>query len=255
MIYGLHLSAQGAQAQSLRLDVVANNLANAQTGGFKRDLAIFQAHHPHDVEEGVPPEGPEHFEEATGGVSLAGVLTDFSNGPLTATGGTYDVALAGPGFFRVGDGEGELLTRNGRLTIDPTGQLVTQESGRPVLADDGTPIVFPPIMDDVEITSDGSVFTITDGIRNRIARLGLARPESLDGLQKVGQTFFRTGGEILPAGPEARVMHGYIEGSGVQSIQEMMTMIDASRAFESNVTMMKFQDDALGRLLQSLPRR
>jgi hypothetical protein len=95
MNYGLYLSAQGAEAQSQRLDVISNNLANAQTGAFKRDLAIFQAHRPYDVENNIAENLPGGLNESTGGISLAGVITDFSDAQTQVTGGVNTVPLVG----------------------------------------------------------------------------------------------------------------------------------------------------------------
>ena len=99
MIYGLYLSAQGAELQSTRLDVVANNLANAGTNSFKRNLAVFQEHLPHDLEHAQNNPVPGNLNKSTGGLALGAIITDHSNGPLLETGSKYDLALAGPGFF------------------------------------------------------------------------------------------------------------------------------------------------------------
>ena len=252
MIYGLYLSAQGAEAQSLRLDVIANNLANAATSAFKRDLALFQAHPPFDVEHGRCGEAPHGLDEATGGLSVADVVTDFANGPLTGTGGTFDLALAGPGFFRASDGRQQLLTRNGRLATNQFGELTVQDSGFHVLGIDGGPIEIPPDAKQIEISEDGRVVRVDGDVRAELGWIAIVQPESYEDLEKVGDSFYRGGGQWLPAGDEVRIRQGFVEESGTNSITETLAMIEATRGFETNINMIRFQDEALGRLLQAV---
>ena len=90
-----------------------------------------------------------------------------------------------------------------------------------------------------------------DGEHTQIAKLAVVQPPSESQLQKSGNSLYRYSGNALPAGPDAQVKQGYIEGSGVKPVSEMVEMIQASRAVEANVNMIKFQDDALDRLLQA----
>jgi len=254
MIYGLYLSAQGAETQSRRLEVISNNLANAQTGAFKRDLALFQENRPFDLENQTGDDSLDGLNESTGGVTLAGVATDFSDGSLIQTGGIYDVAITGPGFLQVSDGQQQLLTRNGKLAVSANGELVTQDMGFHVLGDGGGPINIGS--QEIEIATDGTIFEVSaDGARSRASRLGLVTVDSTDGLEKVGNSFYRSAVTTRPAGAEAQLHQGFIESSGTQSVLETMQLIEASRAFETNVNMIKFQDEALGQLLQTVPRR
>lgn len=254
MIYGLFQSAQGAAAQSARLDVIANNLANASTSAFKRQLAIFRERSPFDVVNGVSSEVPGNLNDSSGGVELEQVATDFSDGPLTKTGGTFDIALHGPGFFRVTDGQQDLLTRNGRLTRNNNGDLVMSDTGLRVMGTDGTPIRGIAETGAVEITSDGTLRQIaSDGSRTLIGRLDLVNPQSPDSLLHMGNGLYRAEGSVDSASA-VTVHQGYLEGSGTNSVAEMMQMIAASRAFEMNLNVMKFQDETLGQLLQSVAR-
>jgi flagellar basal body rod protein FlgG len=256
MMYGLYLSAQGAQAQTTRLDVIANNLANASTSAFKRDLAIYQAHPPYDVENGAPSGGPQGWDNHAGGLSLAGVVTDFSHGSLQRTTGTYDLALAGPGFFQVADEREQFLTRNGQFSISPTGELVT-DTGLKVLNESGGTISVPANASSVEVNADGTANALLeDGVtRAALGRVAVVEPASLDSLEKVGNSLYRAHSAVAPAGPNTFVRQGYLEASGTNSVMEMLEMIQATRAFETNVNMIKHQDDALSRLLQSASLR
>jgi len=255
MIYGLYLSSQGANAQATRLDVIANNLANASTHSFKRDLAVFQAHEPFDVKHGNGNEPPGRLNQSAGGLSVAEVVTDFRNGPLTPTGGTYDLALSGPGFFRVSDGQQEFLTRNGRLTVDANNELVMQDTGYQILNNGGEPIAIPEDAARIEVAADGTIHSAnSEGLTSVVGQLALARPESFDELSKVGDSLYTTVQTPLPADGEVQVQQGFLEESGTRPVLEMLDMIEASRGFETNVTMIQTQDEALGRLLQSIHR-
>jgi flagellar basal-body rod protein FlgF len=252
MLYGLYLSAQGIQAQSSRVDVIANNLANAGTSGFKRDLAIFQSNRPYDLDHGGGYDPPGNQNALSGGVTTAQVATDFSAGPLIKTGGSYDVALTGSGFFQVNDGRQNYLTRNGQFTVSPSGELVSQGSGMRVQSVSGQPIIIPPEATRVEIADDGMASWIgSEGDRTQLAKLAVVQPPSEKQLQKSGNSLYRYSGNVLPAGPDVQVKQGYVEGSGVKPVSEMVEMVQASRAVEANVNMIKFQDDALDRLLQA----
>src|SRR5262245_26585479 len=125
MIYGLYLSGQGVQVQSARQDVVANNLANASTNSFKRDLATAQAHLPYDARRGRPTWLPGNLDNMPGGVSAGETVTDFAQGPLAKTTSTMDVAISGKGFLHVTDGRQKYLTRDGQLSLNANNQLVT----------------------------------------------------------------------------------------------------------------------------------
>lgn len=255
MLYGLYLSAQGADAQSTRLDLIANNLANAGTNAFKRDLAIFAARDPHDVRTGQPGNAPNNLDESTGGTDLLDVVTDFSDAAHIQTGGTFDVAISGPGFLQVSDGERQFLTRNGALTKNLNGELVTKDTGLNVLSASGSPIIIPPEAVDVNFASDGTMNLIDEAGRIAVGgRLAIVAPESLDQMSKFGDSLYIAEGEVAPTNDLARVHQGFVEASGTQSVGEMLNLIDASRAFETNVSMIKFQDEALGRLLQAVPR-
>jgi flagellar basal body rod protein FlgG len=251
MLYGLYLSAQGAQSRATQLEVTSNNLANAGTNAFKRDLALFQAHEAFDREHGGSTVPPGNLNGSTGGVTVAGTLTDYSQGSLDQTSGPLDLAIAGPGFFRVSNGAEELLTRDGRFTKNVAGELVTTDSGHRVLSTNGTPIRITPDAVAVDIAEDGTVSErLPTGESVPIARLSVVRPQPVNALEKLGDNLYRPIGEVAPAGVDTRVLQGFLEGSGVNPVAETMQMIQASRAFETNVNMMRFQDESLARLLQ-----
>ncbi len=252
MLYGLYLSAQGAQAQATRLDVLSNNLANAGTTGFKRDLAIFQSNRPYDIENGGFSNAPGNQSALTGGVTPAKVVTDYSEGPLVHTGGALDAALTGQGFFQVTDGKQQFLTRKGQFSLGATGDLMLQNSNMRVMSNVGNPISVPLESAKIELGSDGTISSIADdGTRTQVAKMALVRPASNQQLEKVGKNLFRANGLVSPAGSDLKLEQGFVEQSGATPVSEMVAMVQASRMVEANVNMIKYQDDALDRLLQA----
>jgi flagellar basal-body rod protein FlgF len=251
MLYGLYLSAQGAETQQMKMDVIANNMANASTTSFKRDLAIFRTHAPYDAKNGPPRDLPRDQLDQTGGITVGEVFTDFSNGPLVRTRSDFDVALQGTGFFRVNAGGQPMLTRDGRLALSERGELVHSEHGWPFLGANGQPIVVPQGTESVDVATDGTIYQVINGERNALGQLDVVRPQSLRSLEKVGNNLYAAAGRLVPAFG-AQVKQGYVESSGTNSVQEMIALISASRVFETNVNMLRLQDDGLGRLLQGV---
>jgi len=115
MNYGLYLSAMGVLANSQRQDVIANNLANSETIGFKKDLALFQQQRTEAQISGHRRESNDLLEPLGGGLVPTGTTLDLSQGPIEATGNPLDVAIAGDGYFAVRSGDRMMLTRAGRF--------------------------------------------------------------------------------------------------------------------------------------------
>ncbi|MBX7167070.1 MAG: flagellar basal-body rod protein FlgF [Pirellulales bacterium] len=248
MPYGLYLSAEGAAAQARRMEVISHNLANVDTTGFKRDLAVCQARYAETTARGLDEQGSGTINDLGGGVAVRETKTDFSNGPMQHTGLPTDLAINGRGFFMIRKPEGDFLSRAGNFSLSGTGQLVTQE-GYPVLDDAGTPVVITPDAP-WTFTPDGGVLQAGSRVN-----LALVEPESLGQLQKVGENLFAPGGELLPiAQGDRSVARGFIERSGVKPTLEMMDLIEASRAFEANVTLIKHQDQMIGGLTSRVLR-
>ncbi len=249
MPYGVYLSAEGANVQSLRLDVIANNLANVDTVGFKRELAICQARYAEAIQEGQSTAGSGSIDDVGGGIMVRETKTDFSSGPLKPTGVPTDVAIKGEGFFLVQKGEETFLTRAGNFEITADGRLTTPQ-GYAVLNDAGSPVIINPQDKTWQITDSGTVRQAA-GAQN----LALVVPESLGDLVRVGENLFRSLSEPQPIAPaQRRVAVRYLEGSGVKPTSEMIEMIFASRALEANVNMVKAQDQMLGGLVNRVMR-
>ena len=249
MPYGLYLSAEGAHAQVSRLEVVANNLANVDTVGFKRDLAIFQARYAEAVEQGLDEAGSGSINDLSGGVMVEQTATDYSPGPLKRTMVPTDMAIDGEGFFLVQKGDDVLLTRAGNFQMTAAGSLVTQQ-GYPVLNDSGAPVAIEPANGPWELTPTGTIRQ-----RGVAQNLAIVQPASLGDLVKIGENVFRPLAEPEPvAGDQRRVLGGYLEMSGVRPTTELMEMIEASRAVEINLSMMQTQDQMLSALVNRVLR-
>ena len=242
MPYGLYLSSEGAHAQSLRLDVISHNLANVDTVGFKRELAVCQARYAEAIEEGSSMPGLGSIDDVGGGIMVRETLTDFSPGPLKPTGTRTDVAIKAEGFFKVRKGEEIFLTRAGNFTIASNGHLTTQQ-GYDVLDESDGPIV---ILDPRWHVNESGTIWKQGGVQN----LALVKPNSLGDLTRAGENLFKPLGDVEPLGASDRkVASGYLESSSVRPTSEMVDLIQASRALEANINLMKAQDQMLGGLV------
>jgi flagellar basal-body rod protein FlgF len=252
MPYGLYLSAEGAHAQAARLETIAHNLANVDTVGFKRELAIFQARYAEETERGQDFPGSGTINDVGGGVWVSETKTDFSPGPLKRTGVPTDMAIRSQGFFLLQkDGE-TFLTRAGNFLVNERGELVTQygQQKYAVLADDGSPVVIDPSNGPWELTPSAAVRQ-----SGTVQNLAIVEPASLGDLARVGENVFKPLAETAPvAAGERSVAAGYLEMSGVEPTTEMVELIETSRAVEANLNMMQTQDEMLSGLVNRLMR-
>lgn len=247
MSYGLYISAEGAHAQARRLEVIAHNMANVDTVGFKRQLALFQARYAEEIERGNETPGSGSINDIGGGVMVSETETDFSPGPMKRTGMPTDVAIDGDGFFVVEKDGQKLLTRAGNFRLTSRGALVTQQ-GYPVLTNSGSAMILDRPNEPFEVTASG---TIQQGGSRR--DLALVRPTSMGDLVRIGENLFRPLAETIPlAASERRVASGFLEMSGVEPTMEMVELIKTSRELEANTNMMKTQDEMIGSLIEQV---
>src|SRR5689334_4298751 len=162
MIYGLYLSATGVMASSYRQDVIANNLANSETVGFKRDLTTFQERSTALRERGQGDTWSDPIQENIGGgMLLSGTQIDREQGVLDRTGNPFDLAIEGDGYFAVANGDQTRLTRNGQMMLNHDGELILANArSQRVLDVNGKPIKLETgknttISEDGEISQDG----------------------------------------------------------------------------------------------------
>src|SRR5450631_4081739 len=223
-----------------QMDVVANNVANVNTNGFKADQTLFQEF----LKTGA------HEDNFIGGdrnvsfVQDSGTYKDFSAGMTEQTKNPLDVAIDGSGFLAVQTAAGERYTRDGGLQINNQGQLVTA-GGNPVLGSSG-PIVFQPTDHDVSIAADGNI-TVVEGVNRIDSVRGKLRMVSFADAQKLlkdGSNLYSAGAGVA-ATPDitSRVKQGFIEKSNVNSVAEMSRMIDVTRAYQQIAAMLQTQSD------------
>ena len=216
-----------------QMDVVANNLANMSTHGYKSGQMMFV----------------EHLTKSKGGESLLtpklayvrdiATMTDTKPGAIESTGNPLDVAIQGEGYFVVQTPEGEHYTRNGRLQLDNTGQLVNQ-LGQPVLADGGAPLIFAPEDTEIVISQDGTVSTNN----GELGKLRVVRFDNDQLLERTsGAQFTTTEGNPAQDVDDPTVLQGAVERSNVEPILEMANMITVHRAYDSVKSFIEREDE------------
>ncbi len=244
MYYGLYTSAAGAQAQSHKVEVLSNNLANVNTVGFKRELALLQARDSEAIERGQTSRGTGAIEDIGGGVRMNATFTDYSPGTMQLTHLPTDLAIDSPDtFFMVQNDKQKMLTRAGNFHLDNDGTLVTA-SGDPVLGTDGGAIQLDPSLP-FSFVPGGAIEQAAERIE-----LAMIRPNNVSRLQKAGENYFTTerASDLVPA-EERLVKVGYLEMSGVNPVEEMVELITASRAYEANVRIIQQHDSATSELI------
>ena len=242
MLYGMYVSAAGALANAYRQDVVANNLANAETVSFKRDLTLFQARRTQSAQNGKNRHTAAMLESTGGGIFALPRHTDFSPASLEKTDRSFDLAIAGEGFFQVRNADEVNYTRDGRFTIDKdTSELVTVTGSLPVLDVTGKPIVLERNLS-FDVDESGN---ISQGDQV-VGRLGVVDFENPRELRKRGDNLYTVEGSQAPRAISAVISQGHLEGSGITAVTELTEMIKAQRMFQANANMVQVQDQTLG---------
>jgi flagellar basal-body rod protein FlgF len=219
-------------ALTRQMDVVANNLANINTTGFKAENILFEEYKmpvARDRDFSYSDQTPSYTEDWA-------TIHDMSAGAISATGNDLDVALQGDGFLVVQTPNGERWTKAGALQINSTGILVDQ-SGLPVLSNGG-PIQFGADDGAITIAEDGTIDTAGGGAKGRLRVVEFANPQQL---ARDGSNLY-SGGTPVPA-KGTRVVQGAIEKSNVSGVTAMAEMIRVQRAYESLADLMQKQND------------
>ncbi len=251
MIYGLYLSATGVLANSYRQDVIANNIANADTVGFKRHLAVFQSRPTEAQAEGQPNLSDPTMENIGGGFLVSPTMLDTSQGEMETTGNNLDTAIFGKGFFAVDDKGQTKLTRDGEFMLDKDGNLILNNSqGNKVLDADGKPIQLPGLLaSNLQIDRNGQI--TYQGAP--IAQIGLFDVPDSSKLVKQGGNLFdypNLSKAIKPSDSELR--SGFIERANVDPTSEMTQLMETQRQLEANANMIRYQDQSLTRLVNDV---
>jgi flagellar basal-body rod protein FlgF len=217
------------------MEMVAHNLANISTTGFRREGVVFSEYINRLDNE-------PSLSMATGNARHV----DLTQAGLSLSGGTYDLAIQGDGFFLVQTAEGDRLTRAGAFTPAADGSLVTAE-GHPVLDTGGTPVVVPPGAQSIAIAQDGTLSA--DGVA--VAQIGLWQPADPLSLVHVAGTMFSAEGGVEPA-EGGTILQGMLEDSNVEPVSEIARMIAVQRAYEMGQTLLDREDARVRAVIQTL---
>jgi flagellar basal-body rod protein FlgG len=279
MIRGLYTGASGMNAQQIKLDAISNNLANVDTDGYKRDVAIHKAFAELLIrrmnDDGLLPNpfGCGDLAPVVGklgtGVETNELFTEQEQGALKETDSDFDVALDGEGFLCVQTPNGERYTRNGSFILGKEGFLETKD-GYPVLGENG-PIRVKE--NNFQIDKNGSVFinrTFQDDPFRLVSREENTwdKLEKLDTLKivdfkkvrflaKQGNSLYNQSdnsgdAQIMEKGSRPGVHQGFVEASNVNPVLEMVNMIEVNRAYEANQKTIQAEDAMLGRLVDDV---
>lgn len=258
----LHVARTGLEAQDMRIRVIANNLANVSTTGFKRDRADFSTLTYQEMRV-AGANSTNQTAYAVGlnlgtGVQVQGTSRIETQGTLNTTGNSLDLALDGPGYFQVELPPGGQIafTRAGNFTLSPQGQLITSE-GFSV----SPPVQIPQGSESVSISPDGTISAVQPGQAQpvQLGQLQIANFANPRGLRSIGDNFLvETGAsgpvELGVAGEFGRgnVRQGMLEGSNVNVVEELVEIIEAQRAYEINSRMVSAVDEMLRNANQTL---
>ena len=246
MLYGAYQSASGVAQARATQDTIANNLANSETGGFKRLLTLHAQRPLTD-----PGAADPRFRHATGGSVLLPTRLDLSQGPVEETGNPLDLALVGDGFLQIERNGERSLTRDGRLALDADGTLtLAADPAARVLDADGLPVTLPVGTTPAALHLDdaGTIRLADDG--TPLATIGRFAPQNPESLRPVG------GGRLAFAGgatatEAVSLRAGYVENSNVDPTIELTRMIEVGRLLEANANMIRHADTTLGKLIDA----
>jgi len=241
----------GLSRQSIlerQLDVVANNIANVNTTGYKNDSSLFEEF----LTSGAHEDNFVGSDRRVSFVQDRGTFRDFSQGALEQTKNPLDLAIDGSAFLVVQTPAGERYTRDGGLQLNNQGQLVTV-AGNPVLGAGG-PIVFQPTDHDVNVTADGTITVVegngtADSVRGKLRLVSFADAQKM---LKEGLNLYTAGEGSPQPDTKSAVRQGFIEKSNVNAVAEMSRMIEVTRAYSQIATLLQQQSDLHKTAIQQL---
>lgn len=219
------------------MQVVANNIANAATTGFRQEGVIFS-------EYIMPIKDGSSLSMGHGNVRN----TSYEQGTLSQTGGTFDLAIEGDAFFLIETPQGERLSRSGAFSPNSEGDLVTM-SGYRVLDVGGAPVFVPPDAGKISISGDGTL----SANGNLVGQIGLVVPNDASALIREDGVMFRTDDGYVPA-VRASILQGFVEGSNVDAITQLARMIEVQRAYEMGQSFLESEDKRVRQAIESLTK-
>lgn len=234
MYKGMYIALSGSVVKQTQMEVITQNLANADSAGFKRDTISFEDYL-------IPKDTYTHRPDGRSMSTLSSMKTDFAAGGMVSTGSPLDIAVDGSGFIAL---EGNRYTRRGDLKMDSEGYLISHDGIR-VLGTSG-PVQLP--QGRIEINDAGDI--MVDGVQTATLKItDFERPETM---VKSGSGMFVTDEEGTPS--KSLVKQGFLEKSNVNIIQEMVRMIETLREFESFQRMIRSFDEATAKITNELGR-
>jgi flagellar basal-body rod protein FlgG len=278
MVRGIYTAASGMLSQEHNLDTIANNLANMDQTGFKRDTTVFKSF-PEMLLRRVNDDGVVKFPLGSydrmpvigtvgTGVETNEVFTEFEQGAFRGTENPFDFALDGQGFFTVQTKDGLRYTRNGSFLIDKDSFLVTKD-GNYVLGENG-PIQVKKnnfsVNDQGEIVANmdlqGDPSRLVSYAENdwkdtqKVDKFMIVEFRQPRGLKKQGDSYYRATEEAMPAAAASnvKVQQGFLEMSNVNPVMEMTRMIEVQRTYEANQRILQSHDQELGKLINEVGR-
>lgn len=248
MVKGIYSAASGMLAESIRTDAIANNLANVNTTGYKKDIAVNQSFREmllHKI-EGL--ETPQPIGSIGTGVDVTEIKPIIQTGPHHLTGHNLDIALEGNGFFVIDTPAGQRYTRDGAFVLNEENYLVTV-NGHFVLGQDG-PIRFDPATANrIDIGTNG----VITAAGQQVGQLMVVDFENPQAISKEGSSLWVAREDPLLA--QAKVVQGSLECSNVNAVSEMVDLITATRAYEMNQKMIQMQDATLDKAINEVGKR
>jgi len=247
VVNALYIAASGLQSQQTQIDTLSNNISNMQTPGFKSqrvsfgDVAVIS---PEQVQAGLAP------EESGAGAEVLSTSSVFSQGQVMQTGNTWDIGIQGQGFLEVVDANGNhLYTRDGQLHVDSDGYLASVDGSR--LAQQ---IQIPPDATNIRIDQNGCIYATVGSSTTQtlLGTLELSTFPSPEGLQSVGSNNYvptQNSGDPTVGKPNqdgvGAIQQGSLEGSNVDMVSEMATLVIAQRAYQLNARVLQASDQIL----------
>lgn len=230
-------------ALQAKMDIIANNMANLTTPGYKGQNMVF-------TEYIAKTDNGERPKDNLSMVLDYGQYQDAQPGPIQSTGNPLDVALQGPGWFGVQTPQGTMYTRAGNFQINTNGELVTG-NGQLVAAEGGGSIVIPPEAKEIKISKDGSVATD----QGAVGRIGVFEFTNDQNLQATGNGLYKAAQQD-PGAPAQNtdILQGMLEGSNVQPVLEMTRMIDTLRNYQNTQRMLQNEHDRERTMIQRMTR-
>ena len=257
MLRSLYTAATGMEAEQLKMDTIANNLANVNTTGFKRTRAEFQDLLSETIVQATPagPQGggqPAPLQVGLG-VRTGSTTRSMAIGDMVNTQNPFDVAIGGTGYFRIQRANGDVaFTRAGNFRVDETGRLVTQNGE---IVEPG--ITIPPESSQLTIKPDGTVLVTMPGRTDpqELGQLELTTFTNAAALQSIGNNLFQptaASGQELRQKPGEQGMgslsQGFLESANVKAVEEMIDMITTQRSYEMNSKVITTADQMLQKL-------